>query len=79
MPRGNGSDDDAAAICADAGTSPAVMDVAKHEGLASLSGFPFEVRTSDSTREQAGRLADRCVRAYSYLGDCLRSVPSAHS
>ena len=52
-----------------------MMDVAKHEGLASLPGFPFEVRTSASTREQAGRLADRCVRAYSYLGDMLAFRP----
>jgi hypothetical protein len=51
------------------------MDVAKHHGLASLSGFPFEVRTSASTREQAGRLADRCARAYSYLGEMLAFRP----
>ena len=56
-------------------TGRAVMDVAKHQGLASLSGFPFEVRTSASTREQAGRLADRCVRAYSYLGEMLAFRP----
>jgi hypothetical protein len=54
---GNGSDNAEAAIRADIGTSRAVIDVAKHQGLASLSGFPFEVRTSASTREQAGRLA----------------------
>ncbi len=53
----------------------AVVDVTKHQGLASLSGFPFEVRTSASTREQAGRLADRCARAYSYLGDLLAFHP----
>jgi hypothetical protein len=52
-----------------------VIDAAKHEGLASLPGFPFEVRTSASTREQAGRLADRCARAYSYLGDMLAFRP----
>jgi hypothetical protein len=52
-----------------------VLDAAKHEGLASLPGFPFEVRTSASTREQAGRLADRCARAYSYLGDMLAFRP----
>jgi hypothetical protein len=52
-----------------------VIDVTKHQGLASLSGFPFEVRTSDSTREQAERLADRCGRAYSYLGDLLGFRP----
>ena len=75
MPRENGSDDAGAAICTDAGTSRAVMDVAKHHGLASLSGFPFEVRTSASTREQAGRLADRCARAYSYLGEVLAYRP----
>ena len=56
-------------------TSQAVIDVTKHEGLASLPGFPFEVRTSDSTREQAGRLADRCGRAYSYLGEVLGFRP----
>ena len=52
-----------------------VVDVTKHQGLASLPGFPFEVRTSSSTREQAGRLADRCGRAYSYLGDMLAFRP----
>jgi hypothetical protein len=31
-----------------------VIDVTKHQGLASLPGFPFEVRTTASTREQAG-------------------------
>jgi hypothetical protein len=51
------------------------MDVAKHQGLASLPGFPFEVRTSASTREQAGRLADHCVRAYSYLSEMLAFRP----
>jgi hypothetical protein len=53
----------------------AVIDVTKHQGLAALPGFPFEVRTSDSTREQARRLADRCARAYSYLGDMLAFRP----
>jgi len=48
-----------------------VIDATKHQGLDSLPGFPFEVRTSASTREQAGRLADRCVRNYSYLGEML--------
>src|SRR5215472_16026747 len=57
------------------GTSRAVMDVAKHDGLASLSGYPFEVRTSASTREQPGRLADRCAKAYSYLGEMLAFRP----
>jgi hypothetical protein len=52
-----------------------VIDETKHHGLASLSGFPFEVRTSASTREQAGRLAGRCARAYSYLGDLLAFRP----
>ena len=56
-------------------TSRAVVDVAKHQGLASLPGFPFEVRTSASTREQAGRLADGCARAYSYLGEMLAFRP----
>ena len=52
-----------------------VIDVTKHQGLASLAGFPFEVRTSASTREQAMWLADRCARAYSYLGDVLAFRP----
>jgi hypothetical protein len=51
------------------------MDVAKHHGLASLPGFPFEVRTSASTHEQAERLADRCAGAYSYLGEMLAFQP----
>jgi hypothetical protein len=51
------------------------MDAAKRRGLASLPGFPFEVRTSASTRERAGRLADRCARAYSYLGGMLDFRP----
>jgi hypothetical protein len=55
--------------------APAVIDVTKHQGLASLPGFPFEVRTSASTRDQAGRLADRCGRAYSYLGELLAFHP----
>ena len=55
--------------------SQAAIDVTKHQGLASLSGFPFEVLTSASTREQAGRLADRCARAYSYLGEQLAFRP----
>jgi hypothetical protein len=75
VPRENGSDDAEAATRADMGTSRAVVDVAKHQGLASLPGFPFEVRTSASTREQAGRLADRCARAYSYLGEMLAFRP----
>jgi hypothetical protein len=52
-----------------------VIDTTKHQGLASLSGFPFEVRTSASTREQAGRLASRCDRAYSYLSEKLAFRP----
>jgi hypothetical protein len=52
-----------------------VIDISKHQGLVSLSGFPFEVRTSASTREQARRLADRCARAYSYLGDLFAFRP----
>jgi len=75
VPRENGPHGAEAAIRADMGTSRAVMDVAKHHGLASLSGFPFEVRTSASTREQAGRLADLCAKAYSYLGDVLAYRP----
>lgn len=73
--RDSGSDDAQAAVLAGAGTSWAVIDVTKHQGLVSLPGFPFEVRTSASTREQAGRLADRCARAYSYLGDVLAFRP----
>jgi hypothetical protein len=53
----------------------AVIDVTKHQGLDSLPGYPFEVRTSASTREQAGRLAERCGRAYSYLGGMLAFRP----
>ena len=53
----------------------AVIDVTKHQGLAALAGFPFEVWASDSTREQARRVADRCARAYSYLGDMLAFRP----
>jgi hypothetical protein len=75
MPRENGPDDAGAAVFADVGTSRAVIDVTKHQGLASLPGFPFEVRTSASTREQAGRLADRCGRAYSYLAEVLAFRP----
>jgi hypothetical protein len=75
VPREKGSDIAAAAIRAGMGTSRPVMDVSKHQGLAALSGFPFEVRTSASTREQAGRLADRCAMAYSYLGEMLAFRP----
>src|SRR5215470_3517660 len=75
MPRENDPDDAGAAVFADAGAGRAVIDVTKHQGLASLSGFPFEVRTSASTREQAGRLADRCATAYSYLGETLAFRP----
>jgi hypothetical protein len=75
VPRENGSDDAEAAIRADIGTSRAVMDVTKHQGLASLPGFPFEVHSSASTREEAGRLADRCAGAYSYLGEMLAFRP----
>ena len=52
-----------------------MIDVTKHRGLALLPGFPFEVRSSASTREQAGRLAERCARAYSYFGDMLAFRP----
>jgi hypothetical protein len=76
VPEGNGSGDAEAAIRADIGASrTAIIDAAKHQGLDSLPGFPFEVRTSASTREQAGRLADRCARAYSYLGEMLAFRP----
>jgi hypothetical protein len=73
--RENGPDHPESALLADAGTSRAVIDVTKHEGLASLSGFPFEVRSSASTREQAGRLAERCGQAYSYLAEMLAFSP----
>lgn len=66
---------DVEAVSNDAGTSRAVIDLSKHQGLASLPGFPFEVRTSASTREHAGRLADRCGRAYSYLAEELAFRP----
>jgi hypothetical protein len=52
-----------------------VIDRTKHQGLVFLPGVPFEVWTSDSTREQARRLADRCGRAYRYLGDMLAFRP----
>jgi hypothetical protein len=55
--------------------SHVVIDATKHAGLDSLPGYPFEVHTSASTREQAGRLAGRCARAYSYLGDMLAFRP----
>jgi hypothetical protein len=73
MPHENGPGE--AAVFTDAGATRAVIDVTKHQGLASVPGFPFEVRTSDSTREQAGRRADRCATAYSYLGDMLAFRP----
>lgn len=72
MSRENGPE---AAVLANTGTSRAVIDATKHHGLVPLSGYPFEVRTSASTREQARRLADRCARAYSYLGDLLAFRP----
>lgn len=52
-----------------------MIDVTKHQGLASLPGFPFQVHTSASTREQAARLADRCLKAYVYLGEMLAFRP----
>lgn len=75
MSRENGLGDAEPTAFADAATSGAVVDVTKHRGLTSLSGFPFEVHTSASTREQAGRLADRCARAYSHLGEVLAFRP----
>jgi hypothetical protein len=75
VPGGNGSAEAEAAASADMGASRAVIEVAKHQGLASLAGFPFEVRSSASTRDQAGRLADRCASAYSYLGEMLAFRP----
>jgi hypothetical protein len=75
MPRESSPDGAEAAAFADGGTGPAVIDVTKHQGLASLPGFPFEVRTSASTREQAELLAGRCARAYSYLGGMLAFRP----
>jgi hypothetical protein len=56
-------------------TGQTAIDVAKHQGLVSLSGCPFEVHTSASTHDQARRLADRCARAYSYLADLLGFGP----
>jgi hypothetical protein len=58
-----------------AGAGRAVIDVSKHDGLVPLHGFPFEVHTSVTTLERAGRLADRCERAYSYLGELLGFRP----
>ena len=52
-----------------------VIDVTKHQGLASLPGLPFQVHTSASTREQAAHLADRCLRAYTYLSGMLAFRP----
>lgn len=52
-----------------------MIDVTKHQGLASLPGYPFQVRTSASTGEQATRLADRCRRAYAYFGEMLAFRP----
>jgi hypothetical protein len=52
-----------------------LIDATKHPGLISLSGYPFEVHASASTREQARRLTDRCGRAYSYQGDMLAFRP----
>jgi hypothetical protein len=75
MPRESGPDDAETLVFADAGTGRAVIDATRHQGLSSLPGFPFEVRTSASTREQAGRLADRCDRACSYLGEMLAFRP----
>jgi hypothetical protein len=74
MPREK-SPDDETAVGADPATSRAVIDLTKHRGLASLPGYPFEVRTSASTREQARQLADRCGKAYSYLGEMLDFRP----
>jgi hypothetical protein len=75
MPAGKSAGDAEAAAFAGSGSDRPVINVTKHEGLASLSGFPFEVRTSASTLAQARRLADRCGRAYSYLGDMLAFRP----
>jgi hypothetical protein len=75
VPSENSSGQPETEFLAEAATSRAVIDVTKHEGLASLSGFPFEVRSSASTLEQAGRLASRCARAYSYLGEVLAFRP----
>jgi hypothetical protein len=62
VPRENSSNDADAALCADIGTSrAAIVDVAKHQGLASLSGFPFEVRTS-GLGARAGWTLGRAVR-----------------
>lgn len=52
-----------------------MVDTSKHQGLVPLSGFPFEVRTSASTRERAERVAGRCAEAYSYLSGSLAIQP----
>jgi hypothetical protein len=75
MPRESSPDDAGTAGFAGAGTSRPIIDVTKHQGLDSLPGFPFEVRTSASTREQAGLLAGRCARAYTYLAELLAFRP----
>jgi hypothetical protein len=52
-----------------------VIDASKHEGLTALAGFPFEVRTSASTRDRAWQLAGRCAHAYRFLGELLAFRP----
>ena len=64
--------DDAAGGAAEA-KMPA--DETRRRGLAALSGFPFGVYTSESTRRRAGPLAEKCARAYSYLGELLGAAP----
>jgi hypothetical protein len=52
-----------------------VIDETKHQGLIPVPGYPFEVLSSASTREQATLLADRCGQAFAYLGDLLAFRP----
>jgi len=59
VPGRNGSDDAEAAIRAGIGTSRAVIDATKYQGLDSLPGFPFEVRTSAALRVRGRREPDR--------------------
>lgn len=75
VPHSADSDDSNAAVHAGLDTGRPVIDAAKHRGLNSLSGYRFEVHTSGSTRDRAGKLADRCASAYSYLGEVLTFHP----
>lgn len=57
-------------------TGRPVVDTARHRGLDSVPGYPFEVWTSASTRDHALRLAARCARADSYLSGLLSFRPT---